>query len=170
MVSDPPLTLYMANPIAGTFPRSESHPLTSAHYKKWQTLAELDVDRLKKEIAMIRPGSAFVVDMSKGDVSDRTDAGINIHVRINFETGEEWLLRIPSFAERPEPATIVSQVCMSEALTYKALKAAGVAVPEVYGWGLGTVSKTASEFQFLITLFFLFPSLISMLSFLSSAE
>jgi hypothetical protein len=59
---------------------------------------------------------------------------------------------------------------MSEVLTYKALKAAGVAVPEVYGWGLGTVSKTASEFQFLITLFFLFPSLISMLSFLSSAE
>jgi hypothetical protein len=170
MVSDPPITLYRTNSIAGTLSRSESHPFMSANHKKWQTLAELDLDRLKKETAIIRPGSSFVVDMSKGDVSDRTDAGINIHVRINFETGEEWLLRIPSFAERPEPATMVSQVCMSEVLTYKALKAAGVAVPEVYGWGLGTVSKTASEFQFLITLFFLFPSLISMLSFLSSAE
>jgi hypothetical protein len=146
MVSDPPITLYRTNPLAGTVSRSESHPSTSANYKKWQTLTELDIERLKKEIAIIRPGSSFVIDVSHGDVSDRTDAGINIHVSISFETGEEWLLRIPSFADKPDPATMVAQVHMSEVLTYKALKAAGVAVPEVYGWGLGTVSKSASEY------------------------
>jgi hypothetical protein len=109
-------------------------------------LADLDVERLKKEIAIIRPGSSFVVDVSHGDVSDRTDAGINIHISINFETGEEWLLRIPSFADKPEPATMMAKVHTSEVLTHKALKAAGVAVPEVYGYGLGTVSKTTSEY------------------------
>lgn len=81
-----------------------------------------------------------------GDVSDRTDdGGINLHVPIKFESGEEWLLRIPSFSDKPEPAPITAQVHLSEVLTYKALKAAGVAVPEVYGWGMGTVSKTAGQ-------------------------
>jgi len=104
---------------------------------------------VKKEVATIRPDSAFVVDVSNGDISDRTDMGQNIHVPINFETGEEWLLRIPSFSQRPEPATMLARVHMSEILTYKALRAAGVAVPEVYGWGLGTVSKSAGEYSHL---------------------
>jgi len=72
--------------------------------------------------------------------------GENIHVPVKFETGEEWLLRIPTFAVKPEPATIAAKINTSEVLTYKALRAAGVSVPEVHGWGLGIVSKTAGKY------------------------
>jgi len=127
--------------------RSRSPPSIPTDNKKWQSIAELDIRKLEKEISTIRPGRAFVIDVSAGDVSNRTDyVGTNIHVPIKFDSGEEWLLRIPSFSDDPpEPATSISEVHISEVLTYKALRAAGVAVPEVYGWGMGTMSKTASE-------------------------
>jgi hypothetical protein len=81
-------------------------------------------------------------------VSDRRDAGgINIHVPIRFEDGEKWILRIPSFGDRPQPADVVALVRTSEVLTYKSLRAAGVAVPEVYSWGFGDVSKSAGKYQ-----------------------
>ena len=81
--------------------------------------------------------------------------GENIHVPVKFETGEEWLLRIPTFAVKPEPATIAAKINTSEVLTYKALRAAGVAVPELHGWGLGIVSKTSGEFPFCSLVFIL---------------
>ena len=111
-----------------------------------QTLADLDVAKLEKEVAALRPGATIALDQCLSDVSDRTDdGGINIHVPVRFEGGEEWLLRIPSFGDKPEPADMVYRIRTSEVLTYKALRAAGVAVPEVYSWGFGTVSKSAGK-------------------------
>lgn len=79
-------------------------------------------------------------------MSDRTDdGGINIHIPIRSEGAKDWLLRIPSYADRPEPADMVERVRNSEVLTYTALRAAGVLVPEVYSWGFGTVSKSAGK-------------------------
>jgi len=165
-VSVPPIVLFETNPLVRMVPRSESHTSPSANNQKWQTLADLDVERLKKEIAIIRPGSTFHIDVSNGDVSDRTDMGENIHLPVKFETGEEWLLRIPTFAIKPEPAAITAKINTSEVLTYKALRAAGVAVPEVHGWGCGVVSKTEGEYWFLFSSFCL-VSLLSIPSFIS---
>lgn len=96
---------------------------------------------------MLKPGINFTLDKQLGDVSDRDDddGGINIHVPLRFEGGEEWLLRLPSFGDKPEPADMVFQIRTSEVLTYKVLRDVGVAVPEVYGWGFGTVSRTSGE-------------------------
>lgn len=113
-----------------------------------ETLADLDVQKLVEEVAALRRGTKFATGECSGDVSDRRDdGGINIHVPIRFEGGEEWLLRIPSFGDKPEPADMVALVHSSEVLTYKALRAAGVAVPEVYSWGLGKLSKSAGAYD-----------------------
>lgn len=71
--------------------------------------------------------------------------GINIHVPIALGDHCEWLLRIPSFSDKPAPPDVLAQTRMSEVLTYKALYAKGVAVPAVYGWGLGTLSKSKGK-------------------------
>jgi hypothetical protein len=111
-----------------------------------ETIADLDVDKLNKEILALEPGVNFTVEKRLGDVSDRRDdGGVNIHLPIKFEGGKEWLLRIPSYGDKPEPADMVEQIRTSEVLTYKALRAGGVLVPEVYSWGFGTVSKSAGE-------------------------
>jgi hypothetical protein len=111
-----------------------------------ETIADLDVDKLNKEILALEPGVNFIVERRLGDVSDRRDdGGINIHLPIKFEGGKEWLLRIPSYGDKPEPADMVEQIRTSEVLTYKALREGGVLVPEVYSWGFGTVSKSAGE-------------------------
>jgi len=57
---------------------------------------------------------------------------MGVHIPIKFEGGKEWLLRIPSLSDVPEPADMVAQVRASEVLTYRALREAGVLVPEVY--------------------------------------
>lgn len=113
-----------------------------------ETIADLDVEKLNKEILVLEPGVNFTVEKRLGDVSDRRDdGGINIHLPIKFEGGKEWLLRIPSFSDKPEPADMVELIRTSEVLTYKALREAGVLVPEVYSWGFGTISKSAGEQQ-----------------------
>lgn len=109
-----------------------------------ETIADLDVAKLKKQISALEPGEKFTLEKRLGDVSDRTDdGGINIHIPITFEGGKQWLLRILSFSDRPEPADMVERVRNSEVLTYKALRVAGVLVPAVYSCGFGTVSKCA---------------------------
>jgi hypothetical protein len=111
-----------------------------------ETIADLDVEKLNKEILALEPGVNFAMEKRLGDVSDRRDdGGINIHLPIKFEGGKKWLLRIPSYGDKPEPADMVELIRTSEVLTYKALRAAGVLVPEVYSWGFGTVSKSAGE-------------------------
>jgi hypothetical protein len=111
-----------------------------------QTLADLDIEKLRREVAALKPGSNFVMSQHLGDVSDRLDdGGINIHIPLKFEGGDEWLLRIPSYGLRPAPVDMVFQVRTSEVLTYKALRAAGVAIPDVYGWGFGTISRSAGK-------------------------
>ena len=71
--------------------------------------------------------------------------GVNLHVPINLEDGKTWLLRIPSFGGKPEPADVLARVRASEILNYQTLREAGVAVPEVYGWGIGTLSKSKGQ-------------------------
>jgi hypothetical protein len=111
-----------------------------------ETIADLDEEKLNKEILALEPGVNFTVEKRLGDVSDRRDdGGVNIHLPIKFEGGKEWLLRISSYGDRPEPADMVELIRTSEVLTYKALRAGGVLVPEVYSWGFGTVSKSAGE-------------------------
>jgi len=73
--------------------------------------------------------------------------GINIHVPITFDDGEEWLLRIPSYGDKPFPKNVTAQTRESEVCTYKILHAAGVLVPEVYSWGMGTLSKKKGEYR-----------------------
>jgi hypothetical protein len=111
-----------------------------------ETIADVDVEKLNKEVMALEPGVNFTLEKHLGDVSDRRDdGGPNIHIPIKFEGGKEWLLRIPSYGYKPEPADMVALVRTSEVLTYKALRAGGVLVPEVYSWGFGTVSKSAGE-------------------------
>ena len=131
--------------IARMVPRGRFHPDKSDNQAS-ETIADLDDEKLKKEILALEPGENFTLEKHLGDVSDRRDdGGVNIHIPIKFEGGKEWLLRIPSLSEVPEPADMVAQVRTSEVLTYKALREGGVLVPEVYSWGFGTVSKTAGE-------------------------
>jgi hypothetical protein len=112
-----------------------------------QTLADLDIEKLRKEIRDLKPYADFAMDQFLTDVSDRRDdRGINVHVPIRFVGGDEWFLRAPTFGSTPpEPADLIALTRTSEVLTYKALRAAGVAVPEVYSWGFGSVSRSAGE-------------------------
>jgi hypothetical protein len=53
-----------------------------------ETIADLDVEKLNKEILALEPGGNFTVEKRLGDVSDRRDdGGINIHLPIKFEGG-----------------------------------------------------------------------------------
>jgi len=139
---------YLAKSLVGVVPRGKSVKFRIDHSdtQASETIADLDVEKLKKEILALEPGKNFTLETRLGDVSDRTDdGGINIHIPIRSEGAKDWLLRIPSYADRPEPADMVERVRNSEVLTYKALRAAGVLVPEVYSWGFGTVSKSAGK-------------------------
>ena len=101
---------------------------------------------VKREAEALRPGHTCTVVQASRDHSVRPSegnlgTGINIHVPITFDDGEEWLLRIPSYGDKPFPENVTAQTRESEVCTYKVLHAAGVAVPEVYSWGMGTFSK-----------------------------
>jgi hypothetical protein len=72
-----------------------------------RTLADLEVEKLRKEIAALKPDADFAMDKFLADVSDRRDdGGINVHVPIHFVGGDEWHLRAPNFgAHRPSRPT-----------------------------------------------------------------
>ena len=91
-------------------PRGRFH-LDKSDNQASETIADLDVEKLKKEILALEPGENFTLEKRLGDVSDRRDdGGVNIHIPIKFEGGKEWLLRIPSLSDVPEPADMVAQV------------------------------------------------------------
>jgi hypothetical protein len=71
----------------------------------------------------------------------KDDGGPNLHIPIIFEDGCEWLLRLPVFRSPPKPANMCALIRTSEVLTYQALHSAGVLVPEVYSWGMGSLSE-----------------------------
>jgi hypothetical protein len=113
-------------------------------------LADLDLEAVKREAEALRPGHTCTVVQASRDHSVRPfevdeGMGVNIHVPITFDDGEEWLLRIPSYSDKPFPPDMTAQTRESEVCTYQALYAAGVAVPKVYSWGSGTLSKKKGE-------------------------
>lgn len=118
--------------------------------QKWQTLADLDIDAVKQQAETLRPGHACMISDALRDHSIRPtecdeEMGINIHMPIDWDDGQEWLLRMPSLSDIPKPADMLAQVRLSEVCTYRFLHAAGVPVPEVYGWGTGSLSNKRGE-------------------------
>jgi hypothetical protein len=81
---------------------------------------------------ILRPGHEPTVHIPE-DPASLQGGGMNVHLPILFEDGVKWAVRIKQQEAHNLPVEHRAMVIKSEVGTMKALKAAGLKVPEVKG-------------------------------------
>jgi hypothetical protein len=109
-------------------------------------LSDLDLDALKNELEVLRPGHTCEIAMPDiTEIDEECHGGLNIHIPILFDDGVEWMLRLNGYDRDHPPFEVLEYKRRSEVATMMALQSVTDLVPKVYGWGVGKLSKTNGE-------------------------
>lgn len=109
---------------------------------------DIDPEKVNAVIGALRPGHTLSFKLPRSTDDPETyevSGGCNSHIIVDFDDGQQWLVKIPRFSKAPTPRSIIEQVMSSEFTTYQALFDHGYPVAKVHGWGIGDLSRTNSE-------------------------
>jgi hypothetical protein len=109
-------------------------------------LNDLDLDALKNELTILRPGHTAEITMPDiTEIDEECHGGLNIHLPISFDDGVEWMLRLSAYDRDPPPMGLLEYKRRSEVATMMALREVTDLVARVYSWGVAKLSKTQGE-------------------------
>ncbi|KAI2028673.1 hypothetical protein LOZ41_005684, partial [Ophidiomyces ophidiicola] len=120
--------------------------------ESWKKIMDDEVSALLQEVNTIEL-TRIASELNKGEhcafrpnehIGDGSMMGCaNYHASILFDSGEEWLVRIPRTSGNALPASLVEYLVASEYATLKFLESTNVPAPKAFGYGL--VSDTLNN-------------------------
>lgn len=110
---------------------SDEHT-TSADIQLAHLRASIDIDGIIAQAKALRPGHTCTAPNPREEPSTIIMGGTNIHVPLTWDDGEKWLARIRQNIYYPYPLDALRMHAASEAATCRALRDAGVNLPETH--------------------------------------